>query len=140
MGPVPPSIEADPPDGNFVVKKGKQIEVACKASGNPQPEVHWTKEVRGSECRHQSLKLTLQGGGQVGRGKTVMAGSGLLLSSVTRQDEGLYICTASNGVGAPASASVRLTVLCKFRWIPLELPNTAVGITVTFYSPRSVYI
>merc|ERR1719225_1975728 len=40
-----------------------------------------------------------------------MAGSGLLLSAVSREDEGLYLCTASNGVGAPASASVRLTVL-----------------------------
>ena len=107
-----------------MVKKGKQIELSCKTGGNPPPEVHWTKE----------------GGGLVSEGKTVMAGSGLLLSAVSREDEGLYLCTASNGVGAPASASVRLTVLCKFKWIPLELPNTAVGITVTFYSPRSVYI
>ena len=59
--------------------------------------------------------MCVQDGGLVGQGKTVMAGSGLLLSSVTRQDEGLYICTASNGVGAPASASVRLTVLCKLK-------------------------
>ena len=42
---VPPSIVADPPDGNFVVKKGKHIELRCKATGNPAPDVHWTKEV-----------------------------------------------------------------------------------------------
>ena len=42
---VPPSIVADPPDGNFVVKKGKHIELRCKAAGNPPPDVHWTKEV-----------------------------------------------------------------------------------------------
>ena len=68
------------------------------------------------------------------QGKTVMAGSGLLLTSVRREDEGLYLCTASNGVGAPASASVRLTVLCKFEIIPAGLTKTGVGITVTFYS------
>ena len=45
MASVPPTIEADPLDGNFVVKKGKQIELACKAAGNPAPDVHWTKEV-----------------------------------------------------------------------------------------------
>ena len=43
--PVPPTIEADPLDGNFVVKKGKHIELRCKAAGNPPPDVHWTKEV-----------------------------------------------------------------------------------------------
>ena len=101
-----------------MVKKGKQIELSCKAGGNPPPEVHWTKE----------------GGGLVAQGQTVMAGSGLLLSSVRREDEGLYLCTASNGVGAPASASVRLTVLCKFEIIPPGLTKTGVGITVTFYS------
>ena len=43
--PVPPSVESDPPDGNFVVKKGKHIELRCRASGNPPPDIHWTKEV-----------------------------------------------------------------------------------------------
>ena len=46
-------------------------------------------------------------------GKTVEHSQSLMLTSVSRQDEGLYICTASNGVGSPASASVKLTVLCK---------------------------
>jgi len=94
---VPPTIEADPLDGNFVVKKGKHIELRCKAAGNPPPDVHWTKE---------------GGPGLVG-GHTarVERGAGLVLSSVTREDEGTYICTASNGVGSPASASTSLTVL-----------------------------
>ena len=90
--------------------------------------------------RGETDLVVLQGGGSVGHGKTVMAGSGLVLTSVTRQDEGLYICTASNGVGTPASASVRLTVLCKLKWIPLELPNTAVGINVRFYSLGSLWL
>ena len=109
-----------------MVKKGKQIELSCKTGGNPPPEVHWTKE----------------GGGLVSQsqGKTVMAGSGLVLSSVSREDEGLYLCTASNGVGAPASASVRLTVLCKFRRRPPGLRKTGGGITVLLSAGCSVYI
>ena len=106
------------------MKKGKQIELSCKAGGNPPPEVHWTKE----------------GGGLVSQGKTVMAGSGLVLTSVSREDEGLYLCTASNGVGAPASASVRLTVLCKFRRRPPGLRKTGGGITVLLSAGSSVYI
>jgi len=92
---VPPSIVADPPDGNFVVKKGKHIELRCKAAGNPPPDVHWTKE----------------GGGLLSNGKTVEHSSSLVLTSVSRQDEGVYICTASNGVGSPASTTTKLTVL-----------------------------
>lgn len=92
---VPPSVESDPPDGNFVVKKGKHIELRCRAAGNPPPDIHWTKE----------------GGALLSNGKTVEHAANLVLTSVAREDEGTYICTASNGVGSPASASTRLTVL-----------------------------
>lgn len=55
----------------------------------------------------------MQGGALLSNGKTVEHAASLVLSSVAREDEGSYICTASNGVGSPASASTRLTVLCK---------------------------
>lgn len=90
---VPPRIEAA--EENFTVKKGKHIELRCKATGNPPPDIHWTKE----------------GGGLLGNGKTVEHSSGLVITSVSRQDEGVYICSASNGVGSPASTSTKLTVL-----------------------------
>ena len=81
--------------------------MSCKAGGNPPPEVHWTKE----------------GGGLVSQGQTVMAGSGLVLSSVSREDEGLYLCTASNGVGAPAS--------------PAPVPHGAVEVRSEPWAPQA---
>ena len=42
---VAPTIKAEPSDGNYVVKKGKQVELKCKTSGNPAPEIHWRREV-----------------------------------------------------------------------------------------------
>ena len=55
----------------------------------------------------------MQGGALLSNGKTVEHASSLVLTSVAREDEGTYICSASNGVGSPASAFTRLTVLCK---------------------------
>ena len=42
---VPPSIRPDPPDGNYVVKKGRKVELRCVASGNPDPTITWTRVV-----------------------------------------------------------------------------------------------
>ena len=46
MFTVPPTIRPDPPDGNYVVKKGRKIELKCVASGNPDPTITWTRQVR----------------------------------------------------------------------------------------------
>ena len=42
---VPPTIRPDPPDGNYVVKKGRKVELKCVASGNPDPTITWTRQV-----------------------------------------------------------------------------------------------
>ena len=43
---VPPTIRPDPPDGNYVVKKGRKVELKCVASGNPDPTITWTRQVQ----------------------------------------------------------------------------------------------
>ena len=47
---VAPTIEAEPSDGKYVVKKGKQVKLTCKTSGNPNPEIHWRREVCKNKC------------------------------------------------------------------------------------------
>ena len=42
---VPPRVRAQPLDGNIVVKKGSQVTLECAASGNPVPNVVWSREV-----------------------------------------------------------------------------------------------
>ena len=46
---VPPSVRPDPPDGNYVVKKGRKVELRCVASGNPDPTITWTRVVSESD-------------------------------------------------------------------------------------------
>ena len=47
---VPPTIRPDPPDGNYVVKKGRKVELKCVASGNPDPTITWTRQVQFMGC------------------------------------------------------------------------------------------
>ena len=47
-------------------------------------------------------------------GQETLQSDQMVISSVTRDDVGVYTCTASNGVGTPATASINLQVLCKF--------------------------
>ena len=46
---MPPSVRPDPPDGNYVVKKGRKVELRCVASGNPDPTITWTRVVSESD-------------------------------------------------------------------------------------------
>ena len=45
-------IYSEPADGNVIVKKGSSVSIKCGASGNPKPQVTWSKlnevEVMGS--------------------------------------------------------------------------------------------
>lgn len=89
---IPPRVVSEPADGNVVVKKGSSVTIKCLASGNPRPEVTWSKV--------NEVDV-------VGRGEIME------LTKVTRHHEGVYQCTASNGVGNKAVNQINLRVLHK---------------------------
>jgi len=89
---IPPRVVSEPADGNIVVKKGSSVNIKCLASGNPLPEVTWSKV--------NEVDV-------VGRGEIME------LSQVTRHHEGVYQCTANNGVGNKAISQIQLRVLYK---------------------------
>lgn len=92
---LPPTIRADPPDGNYVVKKGRKVELKCVASGNPDPTITWT--------RQNNLLPS---------GEKSLVAKSLVIESVDRHEAGIYICEAKNGVGhKSATASIKLQVL-----------------------------
>ena len=70
----------------------------------------------------QTLQLTIQKdhstfiflqGGLLNTGHTKVEGLSLQLENVGRTDAGIYICTANNGVGEPASAQITVNINCK---------------------------
>ena len=79
------------------VIEGGNITLVCNISGVPAPSIYWT---------------------QIGSSKVVSHNSSLTIVSVSRPgtpDNMIqYQCTASNGVETPATATVNVTVHCKY--------------------------
>ncbi|XP_050324691.1 uncharacterized protein LOC126755964 isoform X2 [Bactrocera neohumeralis] len=91
---VPPRIHHISTGGHLQVKKGSSVRIECSASGNPTPNVTWSRKnnilPNGEEKLHSHI---------------------LSIENVDRHKGGVYICTANNGVGQPASSQVVLHVL-----------------------------
>uniref|UniRef100_A0A1B6DCG8 Ig-like domain-containing protein n=1 Tax=Clastoptera arizonana TaxID=38151 RepID=A0A1B6DCG8_9HEMI len=90
---VPPSIQSSPHATQLVTKKGGNVTLECKASGNPMPNVHWTRKDK-PELFHQKIE-----------------GFSITLEKVDHNHSGVYRCTANNGVGSPVSLDLKLNVL-----------------------------
>jgi len=92
---VNPSISPVPTSGHTAVKEGEEAILQCQVGGNPVPTVSWSRE----------------GGGLPGQAHPACPRGGCLnIPNVSRADAGHYVCTASNGVGEPATATLGLTV------------------------------
>ena len=91
--PVPPSAEIS--NKTSVAALGESLNFTCTASGKPKPRIAWTK-VGSSEVISHALQVTVN------------------VSRPGTEDNMIqYQCTASNGVGTPAIATVNVTVQCK---------------------------
>ena len=99
------------------VIEGGNITLVCNISGVPSPSVLWT---------------------QMGSTKVVSHNSLLPIVNVSRPGTPnnmiQYQCTASNGVGTPATATVNVTVHCKYIYFYLQNKNFRItGPAALFY-------
>ena len=74
---------------NQTVNDGDVVWLNCTADGFPAPTIIWT---RFSANRAVQMPMTITG----------------------KQDEGVYRCTADNGIGSSVTADVFVTVECKY--------------------------
>lgn len=75
---------------DIVVSLGKQVEIACKAVGSPQPKIYWKRLDSEQDITIESSILQLR--------------------STSLKDKGLYECRASNGFDEDLVARVQLDV------------------------------
>ncbi|PSN53675.1 Down syndrome cell adhesion molecule-like protein Dscam2 [Blattella germanica] len=97
---VPPTWIVEPQ--NRAAKLGHQAILDCKVEGFPQPIVAWKKASGEKPGQYQEVL-----GHQLAR---LLPNGSLLIEAVSQEDEGYYMCEASNGIGVGLSAVVQLTV------------------------------
>lgn len=99
------------------VKKGGSVRIECSASGNPTPNVTWTR--KNNVLPNGELKsiflfvLHIFNIHEFILGDERLYSPVLSIESMDRHKGGVYICSADNGVGKPAQSQVVLHVLCK---------------------------
>ena len=85
---------ASAPVNQFVLE-GQNLTLHCNVTGNPTPNVTWTKDAN----------------------QTVLhRGEMYSMADVQRQAAGDYICTAWNGVGVQQNATITVDVHCKLSY------------------------
>ena len=84
--------------GKPTVLQGDNLQLTCEASGQPEPNITWTKEKPGNQ------------------GNTVVVQEGKLLTitGIKRTDAGDYTCTAYNGFGKPENRTVYVIVTSEY--------------------------
>ncbi|XP_036354448.1 hemicentin-1-like isoform X2 [Octopus sinensis] len=127
---VPPTIEET--SHLMTATVGSTVKIPCKATGNPEPKLKWTKNDK---------KLSSN------RPKFIFESDSLIIQGVLANDTGRYVCTATNRVGEDShEILLRVQVPPSFKTLPvnkevlvgsrLKLQCSADGIPVPVISWR----
>ena len=84
------------PSKRYNVTEGDDLHLECNVSdGRPPPTVTWSKNGSLSNI-------------------TYPPGERLAIKNANRTEAGTFKCTAGNGIGKPATATIDVDVFCKF--------------------------
>ncbi|XP_069192476.1 cell adhesion molecule Dscam2 isoform X3 [Procambarus clarkii] len=97
---VPPRWVSEPEDQS--VTRGSDALIRCQTEGFPPPKIIWRKAHGAAPGSYRDL-LGSSGTQQLTNGS-------LLLTQVTKDAEGRYLCEATNGIGAGLSKVIQVTV------------------------------
>ncbi|CAG0897091.1 unnamed protein product [Darwinula stevensoni] len=114
-GYEPPSINEAESSSDVTAKEGEDVQLSCRARGNPDPEIKWKREDDAHiQLRKADTHNSLQRYGSRDWIRfQLVKGEGLQLSKIDRRQAGSYLCIASNDVPPAVSKRIRVTVLCE---------------------------
>ena len=93
-------IVVDPPriisaQRNLTLNETQDLRLKCNASGNPKPDIIWTK------IPYPSPLHSVEGV--------------VIVKNTNKTESGVYQCRASNGIGEDAIATASVVINCKFK-------------------------
>ena len=79
-------------------REGDNLQLTCKASGKPEPNITWTKEKTGNQ----------------GNTGVLQEGKVLTIKKISRNASETFNCAVYNGFGEVDSQTVQVTVICEY--------------------------
>ncbi|GIY32337.1 hemicentin-1 [Caerostris extrusa] len=92
---VPPSWSIAPSDTD--ASSGDSLLLNCKGMGRPEPVVVWSK-VQGENVGSVPISSTNRA--------TIFSNGSFYIENIAKEDEGMYQCNVSNGIGKPLIKTV----------------------------------
>ncbi|XP_014473731.1 PREDICTED: lachesin-like isoform X2 [Dinoponera quadriceps] len=121
----PPDIIPEGTSSDMNVGEGGQVKLTCRARGVPAPRVSWRREDgRNIIIREQSAVSGQNQKSHVSTTVTEYFGEDLKITKISRNEMGVYLCIASNGI--PPAVSKRIFINVHFSPV-IHVPNQLVG-------------
>ena len=92
-----------------IVREGNTNTITCEALGYPPPTVVWNR-INGILSDRVSVSDSVSV--PTGYGNVTRVSVNLTITNATREDTGVYTCSANNSIGSDSS-NVSITVQCK---------------------------
>nr|XP_012137465.1 PREDICTED: lachesin-like [Megachile rotundata] len=121
---VPPDFIPEETSSDVMVREGGQVKLTCRARGVPPPRVLWRREDgKPIIIRKPFAPNTLNQKSHVTH-VAEFQGEELNMTKISRNEMGVYLCIASNGV--PPAVSKRIFINVHFSPV-IHVPNQLVG-------------
>ena len=96
-------------DNGTVIDEGINITFTCESTGIPLPTITWSKD---NETLNDRVFVSDSVIGLVVNRNVTRVSVNLTITNTSREDTGVYVCSATNHVGSDSS-NVSIIVQCK---------------------------
>ncbi|KAG7210533.1 hypothetical protein KM043_012053 [Ampulex compressa] len=121
---VPPDFIAKETSSDATISEGGQVKLTCRARGVPPPRVSWRREDGKDIIIREPFAGTALSQKFHVTSVAEFQGEELNLTKISRNEMGVYLCIASNGI--PPAVSKRILINVYFAPV-IRVPNQLVG-------------